>query len=202
MTMKERRPFPHCQLTSTILVLELGAEPHQLHHKASEMATQESGSEQAKAWVAGLPLGTLAGFKRLVSKQKPRNIWGKLLALWKETNIWLKWGPGHVGRWAKWSHSVLFPYSGNGVLIPSVPPVCWALYKHHTRNIPESKVWVPFGKCGNWGSNMTVRKSQTQTLKFIFNETRCIVSATSVRQKIKISRLQPPSPTNGGWVNI
>ena len=128
--------------------------------------------------------------------------WGNLLALWKETNVWLKWGPGHVGRWAKWSHSVLFPYSGNGVLIPSVPPVCWALYKNHTRDIPESKVWVPFGKCGNWGSKMTVRKSQTQTLKFIFNETRCIVSATSARQKIKISRLQPPSLTKGERVNF
>ena len=128
--------------------------------------------------------------------------WGNLLDLWKETNVWLKWGPGHVGRWAKWSHSVLFPYSGNGVLIPSVPPVCWALYKSHTRDIPESKVWVPFGKCGNWGLKMTVRKSQTQTLKFIFNETRCIVSATSARQKIKISRLQPPSLTKGKRVNF
>ena len=32
---------------------------------------------------------------------------------------------------------------------------------------------------------MTVRKGQTQTLKFIFNETRCIVSATSANQKKK-----------------
>ena len=32
---------------------------------------------------------------------------------------------------------------------------------------------------------MTVRKGQTQTLKFIFNETRCIVSATSAKQKKK-----------------
>ena len=95
-------------------------------------------------------------------------------------------------RWSKWSHSVLFPYSGNGVLIPSVPPVCWALYKNHTRDIPESKVWVPFGKCGNWGSKMTVRKSQTQTLKFIFNETRCIVSATSAREKNYHASSPPP----------
>ena len=29
---------------------------------------------------------------------------------------------------------------------------------------------------------MTVRKSQTQTIKFIFNETRCIVSATPAKQ--------------------
>lgn len=47
-TMKERRPFPHCQLTSTFLVPELGAEPHQLQHKASEMARTESGSGQGK----------------------------------------------------------------------------------------------------------------------------------------------------------
>ena len=32
---------------------------------------------------------------------------------------------------------------------------------------------------------MTVRKSHTQILKFIFNETRCIVSATSAKQKKK-----------------
>ena len=32
---------------------------------------------------------------------------------------------------------------------------------------------------------MTVRKGQTQTLKFMFNETRCIVSATSAKQKKK-----------------
>ena len=32
---------------------------------------------------------------------------------------------------------------------------------------------------------MTVRKSQTQILKYIFNETLCIVSATSARQKKK-----------------
>ena len=197
--MKERRPFLKCQLTSTLLVPELGAEPHQLRHKASEMATQESGSEQGKAWVAGLPLGTLAGFKRLVSKQKPRNIWGKLLALWKETNVWLKWGPGQVGRWAKWSHNDLFPYSVNGVQLASVPLVCWALYKNHTRDIPESKVWFPIGKCGNWGSKMTVRKSQTQTLKFIFNETGSIVSATSARQKITISRPHPSLPQNVKW---
>ena len=48
-TMKETRPFPQCQLTSTLLVPELGAEPHQLRHEASEMATQESGPEQGKA---------------------------------------------------------------------------------------------------------------------------------------------------------
>ena len=179
--MKERRPFRHCQLTSTFLVPELGAEPHQLRHKASEMARKESCSEQGKVWVAGLPLGIIAGLMRLVSK-KASNIWGNLLALWKETNVWLKWGSGQVGRRAKWSHSVLFPYAGNGVLIPSVPTVCWVLYKNHTRDIPESKVWFPFCKCGNWGSKMTVRKSQTQTIKFIFNETRCIVSATPAKQ--------------------
>ena len=32
---------------------------------------------------------------------------------------------------------------------------------------------------------MTVRKSQTQTIKIIFNETRCIVSATPAKQKKK-----------------
>lgn len=196
-TTKERRPFPHRQLTSTFLVPELGAEPHQLRHKASEMARKESGSEQGKVWVAGLPLGIIAGLMRLVSK-KPSNIWGNLLALWKETNVWLKWGSGQVGRRAKSSHSVLFPYAGNGVLIPSVPPVCWVLYKNHTRDIPESKVWFPFCKCGNWGSKMTVRKSQTQTIKFIFNETRCIVSATPAKQKKKKKK----SPTNCGRVNI
>lgn len=36
---------------------------------------------------------------------------------------------------------------------------------------------------------MTVRKSQTQILKFIFNETRCIVSATSAKQKKKKDEL-------------
>lgn len=41
---------------------------------------------------------------------------------------------------------------------------------------------------------MTVRKSHTQILKFIFNETRCIVSATSAKQKKK--------KTNCGRVNI
>ena len=45
---------------------------------------------------------------------------------------------------------------------------------------------------------MTVRKGQTQTLKFIFNETRCIVSATSAKQKKKKKK----SPTNCGRVNI
>lgn len=158
------------------------------------MARKESGSEQGKVWVAGLPLGIIAGLKRLVFKEKSSDIWGNLLALWKETNVWLKWGSGHVGRRAKWSHNVLFPYSGNGVLIPSVPAVCWVLYKNHTRDIPESKVWFPFCKCGNWGSKMTVRKSHTQILKFIFNETRCIVSATSAKQKKK--------KTNCGRVNI
>ena len=193
--MKETRPFPQCQLTSTLLVPELGAEPHQLRHEASEMATQESGPEQGKAWAAGLPLGIIAGFKRLVSKQMPRNIWGKLLSLWKETNVCLTWGPGQVGRWAKWSHNDLFPHSVSGVLLLSVPPVCWALYKNHTRDIPGSKVWFPIGKCGNWGSKMTVRKSQTQTLKFIFNQTGSIVSATSARQKITISRPPPLAPS-------
>ena len=43
---------------------------------------------------------------------------------------------------------------------------------------------------------MTVRKSQTQILKYIFNETLCIVSATSARQKKKKSQ------TNCGRVNI
>lgn len=81
-TTKERRPFPHRQLTSTFLVPELGAEPHQLRHKASEMARKESGSEQGKVWVAGLPLGIIAGLMRLVSK-KPSNSWGNLLALKK-----------------------------------------------------------------------------------------------------------------------
>ena len=71
----------------------------------------------------------------------------------------------------------------------SVPAVCWVLYKNHTRDIPESKVWFPFCKCGNWGSKMTVRKSHTQILKFIFNETRCIVSATSAKQKKKKDEL-------------
>lgn len=187
-TTKERRPFPHCQLTSTFLVPELGAEPHQLQHKASEMARTESGSGQGKVWAAGLPLGIIAGLMRLVSKEQPSNIWGNLLALWKETNVWLKWGSGQVGRRAKRSHNVPFPLSGNGVLIPSVPPACWALYKNHTRDIPESKVSFPFCKCGNWGSKMTVRKGQTQTLKFILNETRCIVSATSAKQKKKEKR--------------
>lgn len=42
---------------------------------------------------------------------------------------------------------------------------------------------------------MTVRKSHTQILKFIFNETRCIVSATSAKQKKK-------KKTNCGRVNI
>ena len=193
--MKERRPFLKCQLTSTLLVPELGAEPHLLRHEASEMATQESGSEQGKAWAAGLPLGIIAGVNRLVSKQKPCNIWGKLLSLWKEKNVCFTWGPGQVGRWAKWSHSDLFPYSVNGVQLASVPPVCWALYKNHTRDIHESKVWFPFGKCGNWGSKMIVRKSQTQTLRFIFNETGGIVSATNGRQKITISWPPPLAPS-------
>jgi hypothetical protein len=47
---------------------------------------------------------------------------------------------------------------------------------------------------------MTVRKGQTQTLKFILNETRCIVSATSAKQKKKKEKKK--SPTNCGRVNI
>ena len=42
---------------------------------------------------------------------------------------------------------------------------------------------------------MTVRKSQTQTLKFIFNETGGIVSATNGRQKITISWPPPLAPS-------
>lgn len=67
-TTKERRPFPHCQLTSTFLVPELGAEPHQLQHKASEMARTESGSGQGKVscWATSWHHSRIneAGFQR------------------------------------------------------------------------------------------------------------------------------------------
>lgn len=108
-TRKERRTFWHCQLTSTLLVPKLGAEPHQLQCKASELGRKESCSEQGKVWVAGLPLGIMAELKRLVCKEKPSHIWGNMLVLWNETNFWLilwqkskemKWEWG-LDRWGK-----------------------------------------------------------------------------------------------------
>ena len=48
---------------------------------------------------------------------------------------------------------------------------------------------------------MTVRKSQTQTIKFIFNETRCIVSATPAK-KSKAKKKKKKILTNCGKVNI
>ena len=49
---------------------------------------------------------------------------------------------------------------------------------------------------------MTVRKSQTQTIKFIFNETRCIVSATPAKQSKAKQKKKKKILTNGGKVNI
>ena len=47
---------------------------------------------------------------------------------------------------------------------------------------------------------MTVRKGQTQTLKFILNETRCIVSATSAKQKKKRKKEKPDKLWKGKYL--
>lgn len=47
---------------------------------------------------------------------------------------------------------------------------------------------------------MTVRKGQTQTLKFIFNETRCIVSATSAKPKKKKKKKKPDKLWKGKYL--